>query len=114
MNRAEYAAAVQELNARPPKADLPKQRFKRGSKVHVCKEMPLYMSHFESDFDAIVKYTYGQKFGGSDVDSYALIMLDDSDKPINSVAWYEEDQLTLVSDDVEAGLKIIEQYEFGD
>lgn len=114
MNRAEYTAAIQELNERPPGADRPNQKFKRGSRVHVCENMPSYMRHFESDFDAIVDHTYAQQFGGSDIDSYNLIMLDDDGTPINSLAWYREDQLTLISDDIKAGLEIIELYRYGD
>ena len=88
-------------------------KFARGSKVAVCKEMPRYMSHFRSGFNAIVEYTYAQKYGGYDIDSYSLIVLNDNDEPINSIAWYEENQLTLISDDVNKGKEIIEKYEFG-
>ena len=96
------------LKAQPPKADLPGQKFKRGSKVHVCKDLGPMMRHFTNDFDAIVQYTYAQKFGGSDIENYALVVLDGAGEPINEEAWYWEDQLTLLSDDIEAGLKIIE------
>ena len=88
-------------------------KFKRGSKVAVCKEMPSYMSHFENGFNAIVEYTYAQKYGGDDIDSYSLIVLDDNNEPINSISWYEENQLTLISDDLAKGKEIIEKYEFG-
>ncbi len=89
------------------------QKFPRGSKVAVCKEMPRYMSHFESGFNAIVEYTYSQKYGGNDIYSYSLIQLDENDNPINSICWYEESQLTLISDDIARGKEIIERYEFG-
>ena len=88
-------------------------KFQRGSKVAVCKEMPSYMSHFESGFNAIVEYTYAQKYGGDDINSYSLIQLDENDNPINSISWYEENQLTLISDHIAKGKEIIERYEFG-
>ena len=111
MDQAAYKAAAGALYRQPPGPDLPAQKFKRGSKVHVCKDMPSYMSHFESDFDAIVKYTYAQKYGGSNVDSYALAVLNAAGVVVNYISWYEENQLTLISDDTEAGLKLIAQYE---
>jgi len=113
MEQAEYYAAAKELSSRPVGQYHPKQKFKRGSRVHVCKDMPSYMNHFESNFDAIVEYTYAQKYGGKDIDSYALIVLNDAGTPVNSVAWYEENQLSLLNDDTKAGLDIIEQYNLG-
>ncbi len=108
MNRAEYYAELQAMNAKAPGKSLPKQEFDRGTRVKVDKTLRKSMSHFESNFEGIVQYTHGQKFGGSDADSYSLIVLNEAGEPINSVAWYYENQLTLVSDDIEAGLKIIE------
>jgi len=107
----EYASQVKELNKRKPKKENSKQKFKRGAKIRVCKEMPPNMSHFDSDFEAIVEYTYNQKYGGGDIDSYSLIMLDENGDPINSIAWYEENQLTLIDNDIKTGLKIISNYE---
>lgn len=88
-------------------------KFPIGSKVAVCKEMPSYMAHFDSGFNAIVEYTYAQKYGGDDIDSYSLIVLDENDNPINSISWYRENQLTLISDDLVKGKEIIKRYEFG-
>ena len=88
-------------------------KYARGSKVAVCKEMPASMSHFESGFNAIVEYTYAQKYGGDNVDSYSLIVLNEKDEPINSISWYYENQLTLISNDVSKGKEIIEKYELG-
>ena len=88
-------------------------KYARGTKISVCKEMPTSMSHFESGFNAIVEYTYAQKYGGDDIDNYSLIVLNDKDEPINSISWYNENQLTLISDDVSKGKEIIEKYEFG-
>jgi len=68
--------------------------------------MPSSMSHFPKGFYGVVEYTYGQKFGGSGVDDYSLIILDDN-TPVNSCAWYRENQLTLVEEDTRLGLKLI-------
>ena len=87
-----------------------KQKFPRYSKVYVCKEMPTYMSHFESDFYGIVNGTYNELYGGGDVDSYSLFVLDVAGKIVNSISWYEEDQLTLVNTDVKHNLKLISDY----
>lgn len=89
------------------------QKYKRGAKITVCKEMPSYMRHFQSGFNAIVEYTYAQRYGGGNIDSYSLIVLDDKDKPINAYSWYEENQLTLIDADIEKGKQIIEDYYFG-
>ena len=88
------------------------QKFPRGSKVAVCKEMPSCVSHFESGFNAIVQYTYAQKYGGDDINSYSLIKLDENDNPINNISWYTENQLSLISDDLVKGKDIIERYFF--
>ena len=102
-------AIAMEQFARVPGADLPKQKFKRGSRVKVCQYMPPHMVHFPSDFEAIVYYTYGQKYGGNDYKQYSLVCLEgSSDRVTNCIAWYDEDQLTLLNDDIANGLKIIE------
>ncbi len=96
--------------AMPPKEDQPGQKFPRGTWVKVSNEMPPCMSHFEKGFIGIVNYTYAQKYWGDDVKSYCLIMLDKDNKPINSIAWYYEDQLTLVSNDIDTGIQIIKAF----
>lgn len=88
------------------------QKFRRGSVVHVDKIMPKSMSHFDNDFDGIVKYTYGQRYGGDDRSQYALVKIENG-KPVNTIAWYDESQLTLVSDDVNNGIMLMEQYSYG-
>ena len=76
-----------------------KQKFRKFTKVHVCKEMPACMSHFESDFDAIVEGTYSQLYGGSDLTSYSLYQLNqDGKKIVNNISWYEENQLSELKD----------------
>lgn len=108
MNREQYTAAVGQLNRRKPGDNLEDQKFPRGARVKVADEMPSYMSHFDKGFEAIVQYTYGQKFGGFNTNQYSLIY--ETKDGYFSVAWYEEDQLTLISDDTEQGMKIIEAH----
>lgn len=36
-------------------------RFKRGDLVHIIKDLPDFMSHFTSDADAIVEYSYNER-----------------------------------------------------
>ena len=67
------------------------QKFPNGSRVRIGK-MPSYMSHFQGECDATVKYTYAHAYGGSDVKSYCL----DIDG-YGGASWYEEGQLTAIS-----------------
>ena len=87
-----------------------RQKFPRGTRVRVVDTMPPSMRHFPVGFEAIVEYTYSQKYWGDDYKSYCLVMLDDNGNPHNSTAWYDESQLTLVSDNIEEGLRLIEKY----
>lgn len=93
-----------------------KQKFRRFTKVHVCKKMPSYMSHFESDFDAIVEGTYSQLYGGTDIKSYSLYQLsNDGKKIVNNISWYEENQLTELPDqNRKPAEELIEKYNFED
>lgn len=106
----ERLAMAKMINSMPVKPHIEGQKFRRGWRVKVAKEMPPWMAHFESDFEAIVEYSYAQKFWGNDIKNYSLIMLKDG-KTVGSIAWYPESTLTLISEDEEAGLKIIEEYE---
>lgn len=89
-----------------------KQKFRKLTKVHVCKEMPDFMDHFESDFDAIVDGSCSQLYGGSDIEQYALYQLsEDGKKIINRISWYYESQLTELPDqDRELAEEMIETY----
>ena len=110
MNRSKYKSEVEKLNAQEPGPDLPNQKFPRGCKVRVGDDLGEFMSHFPSGFDAIVEFSYAQKFRGNNVDSYSLIVLEDG-VPVNSIAWYYENQLTLIDSDTEAGKAIIDKWE---
>lgn len=95
------------------------QKFKRGSRVRVTNKMPSNMTHFRCGFDAIVEYTPKQaslrdkNYGSDQSDSkYSLLRLDSNGEPTGGCAWYPEETLTLLSDDIRAGLDTIEQYYF--
>jgi hypothetical protein len=76
-----------------------KPKFKILDFVHVCKEMPPEMKHFPSDFDAIIgEITVGNAhftWGIKRHFDYSLYELENG-KIVNSSAWYNEDQLTLL------------------
>ena len=90
-----------------------RQKFRRLSFVHVQREMPSSMAHFDSDFDAIVEGTYSQLYGGRNIDSYSLYRLE-GNKIVDNLSWYHEDQLTLLPEqDAEKAERMIEEYNFG-
>lgn len=91
-----------------------KQKFKRGSEVRICDTMPNCMQHFECKCDAIVEYTYDQEYGGGDIKSYSLLLLEENGEPRDTTSWYNESQLTLIGDDTAKGLAILEKYNYGD
>lgn len=87
-----------------------KQKFGKLSFVRVCKDMPECMSHFDSDFHAIVCGTHSQIYGGPDINRYSLYKLLDG-KVVNMISWYDEDQLTICEQqDRDEAEDLIEQY----
>ena len=70
------------------------QKFQQGDYVRVAKDLGSSMSHFTSDTDAIVEYSYKDKYGGSDDESYSLFL-----KDRGSCAWYYGSQLSLIEKD---------------
>ena len=87
-----------------------KQKFRKLSFVKVCDEMPQSMSHFDSGFDAVIEGTYSQIYGGKDIYNYSLFKIED-DKIVDSISWYEEEQLTLSeSQDRDKAEDMIEEY----
>lgn len=77
--------------ARAKRASNAKQKFAKGTRVHIAKDLGPGMSHFESDLNATVQHSYAQAYGGNDFKSYSL----DVDG-IGEVAWYDESQLTKI------------------
>ena len=114
MQENERRRAVAEMaNSLPIKPHDGRQKYPRGSRVQVDDIMPACMSHFDSGFEAIVEYTYAQKFWGDDFSQYSLIKLNKNGVPVNGIAWYHESQLNLLSDDLETGIMVIDQYQSG-
>lgn len=70
-----------------------KQKFKRGDRVMIVLTLEPYMSHFPSGVEAIVLGSYRDEFGGPDIEDTAYSL---NIKGHGFVAWYNEDQLTLV------------------
>jgi hypothetical protein len=106
-----------------------KQKFQRGQRVAIAAEMPPSMSHFAHNTEAIVEYSdwqyrhMGARVGNGKTFQYSLLILDpkatekSTESGIDwghtgpfSCAWYEENQLSLVSDDRESGKRILEQH----
>ena len=79
------------------------QKFNKGDHVQIAKDLGQNMSHFTSDCEAIVMYTYNEKYGGGNIDSYCLHI-----KGSGKVSWYHEHQLELIE---ENRLDLLEQWE---
>jgi len=91
-----------------------KQKFKKLSFIHVCKELPDDMSHFENDFDGIVCGTYSQEYGGGNIKDYCVYKLENG-KIVDQIAWYDESQITLSDhQDRDKAEEMIEKYNLGD
>lgn len=72
------------------------QKFFKGDLVQIG-EMPKYMAHFQGNCEAIVSYTYAEKYGGGarNERQYSVYILPNR----GEVAWYDEEQLTLIEPD---------------
>ena len=87
--------------------DLKSQKFFRGHRVRIASEMPQYMSHFPCGGEAIVVGSYSDIYGGNDINSYSLLLIE----PYGGMcSWYEEGQLTLVSTDRDKGEGLLQLY----
>jgi len=85
------------------------QKYFRGYRVKVQEVMPKEMAHFAAGFEAIIIGSFTDQFltnQPDDYKNYELLQLEDG-KPVNTGAWYLEDQLTLLSDDRAAGEALI-------
>lgn len=67
------------------------QKFQYGSRVKIADNLGPYMSHFPSGKNATVVHSYAHAYGGNDVGHYCLNV-----DGIGCVAWYLEEQLTLL------------------
>lgn len=81
------------------------QKFQKGDHVKVAKDLGKGMSHFTSDCEAVVLYSYDDKYGGDNTESYGIFI-----KGKGEEAWYKEGHLTLI----EAGrCDILQQWKDG-
>lgn len=73
------------------------QKYFKGDLVQLG-DMPRSMSHFPANCQAVVMYTYKEKYGGSkrEEQQYCLYILE---KDQGETSWYDEDQLTLIDKD---------------
>jgi len=73
------------------------QKFFLGDRVRIAKDLGASMSHFESDCEAIVMYSYAEQYDGSakNVDKFSLYILPNR----GETSWYYADQLTLIEPD---------------
>lgn len=68
------------------------RKFQKGDWVRIAKNLGPAMQHFTSDTEAVVQYSYTDKFGGDELDdNYSLYV-----KGEGSVSWYYGHQLTLI------------------
>jgi hypothetical protein len=72
-----------------------KQQFFFGDLVHITKDLPQSMRHFECDQPAIVLYSYAEQFGGNDVENFSVFLIESQDE----VSWYHPENLTLIEPD---------------
>lgn len=73
-----------------------KQKFHRGDRVYVAKNLGPTMSHFPSGMDGIVMGSYNDQYpyfpGEDHKNIYTIYLLPKRDE----VSWYHEDQLTTI------------------
>jgi hypothetical protein len=78
------------------------QKFKRGNLVEILVGHQIHIAGEESQDispenigrKAIIEYSYAEKYGGNDVDSYSIIFLDDG----NSLSWKHTNELKFIED----------------
>ena len=87
----------------------PSHKFFRGDRVRICDEMPVWMDHFLCGCDAIVTSSSEDVDENNRYNYGLLLILPDGD--LEEVSWYEENQLTLKSNDRDEGKRLIRKYE---
>lgn len=81
------------------------QKFKRGDKVRIAKNLGPFKQHFKNDCDAIILSSYKDKYGGSgrDEKEYTVLFVDEG----YECAWYEDDELTFIEHVGEHGIELV-------
>lgn len=92
--KSTYTEGLRQVENTPtPKG----QKFPPALFVKIGKDLGATMQHFDADRYAMVEYTHSHAYGGSDVKSYSLLVR--YEDGWSSVAWYDEWQLSLVTDE---------------
>lgn len=74
-----------------------KQKFFRGDMVYIKPITNKSRSHFTSDCNAIILYSYRDCFDKTtEIPEYELLLLDRENKPYRNSAWYPETDLNIV------------------
>lgn len=91
------------------------QKFFRGQRVRVADDLGKTMRHFTSGCDAIVVGSFSDRVfsSGDDEESYTLL-LKEEDGTMDTVSWYKESQLTILSIDRVRGEEILQKHKRGD
>ena len=71
-------------------------------------------SHFPHSIEAIVMGTYSQLYGGVNVRDYQLFLLDSQGLVRGTSAWYNEEDLNYVDNNIEENWRLVECYNFRD
>lgn len=97
--RLKYATSVYEAGMERVKTiPVPStQKFNPGTFVMIAAYLGPSMRHFENNRPAQVEYTYAHAYGGDDTKTYSLLVRYD-DGEWSGVAWYNEEQLTEITD----------------
>lgn len=88
------------------------QKFFRGQRVRIAKDLGSSMSHFQANCEAIVLGSYNDEYGGGHKGrqtQYTLLVIPPKGKPY-ACAWYWQGQLKLVSDARRKGEDFIQKY----
>ena len=88
------------------------QKFFRGHRVKIADELPWSMSHFPgAGKEAIVDHSASDRHLGARgrrLEEYGLLVKTDTGWTYS--AWYDEEHLTLVDSDRDAGEQILQDY----
>jgi hypothetical protein len=68
-----------------------RQKFRKNDLVRIKKDLGTHKSHFTNDRLAIVGYSYRERYGHGDSDTYSIFIQGEGD-----VAWYDESDLILI------------------
>lgn len=75
--------------------NVPGQKYQRGDRVHITKNMPACMDHFHKGVDATVIYSYEERYGDPKTREGEPEYCVDIDG-WGQVSWYYEHQLTPI------------------